>query len=80
MTYLLVSVGAIVFVNVILPVLNGLAETLLARLGKWSAKDQVEAAMYAKDLEAYGADGEQNSSAIGFQFSPKSTYEDEEDE
>ena len=54
MTYLLVSCGAVIFINVVLPILNGLVDALLSKLGKLSTKDQCEAAMYTKDLESYG--------------------------
>ena len=78
MTYLLVSCGAVIFINVVLPILNGLVDALLSKLGKLSTKDQCEAAMYTKDLESYGMENEQHAPAIGFKVTPQNIYEEEE--
>lgn len=80
MNYLFIAFGAVIFVNDVLPIINAVAEALVAKLGKLSTKDQCEAAKYAKDLESYGMEDEQRQPAIGFQFGQPLSWEEEEDE
>lgn len=80
MRELLIACGAVIFVNDVLPVINAVAEALVAKLGKLSTKDQCEAAKYAKDLESYGMANEERQPAIGFQFAQSPYFQDEEDE